>query len=300
MRALFVGLGSIGSRHVKNLKQLCPGIEMEAVRSSKTQLSEDVGNLISKQHFDMKGITGRYELCFITNPTHLHRDAIEQTMGYVDSYFIEKPIFQKDMTLPFDDGRPVYVAAPLRHTNLFVKLSQLLTEEKCLAVRAICSSYLPSWRPGTDYTKCYSAIKEQGGGVKLDLIHEWDYLKALFGEPEQIKQISGNVSDLEISSEDYAIYIATAGGIPISLHLDYFGKNYSRSCEVICEKGPIKADFLTGMIEHYSLGPIDCKEDGNSKYLREMAHYLEVASGEKSLNDGENAVSTLRLVLSED
>ncbi len=297
MKALFVGLGSIGCRHIKNLKHLRPDIEVEAIRSSKRALPEEVEALLSKQHSDATSLSGEYDLCFITNPTHLHYEALEQTAQYAKSYFIEKPIFQCYNTLPFSDNRPVYIAAPLRHTNLFIKLAELLKNEKCLAVRAICSSYLPDWRPGTDYTTCYSAIKEQGGGVMLDLIHEWDYLKALFGEPEQLHCISGNISDLKINSEDFAVYIAKCEGVPVSLHLDYFGRKYSRKCEIICDKGNITASFNSGIIKHYSLGWIDCREDGNAKYLREMEHYLGIVSGKENINDGNNALNTLKIVL---
>ncbi len=297
MKALFVGLGSIGCRHIKNLKQLRPDIEIEAIRSSNRTLPEEIECLLSKQHFDATSLSGEFDLCFITNPTHLHLKALEQTAPFAKSYFIEKPIFEDQHEFPFTDNRPVYIAAPLRHTSLFNKLAELLKDEKCLAVRAICSSYLPEWRPGTDYTKCYSAIKEYGGGVKLDLIHEWDYIKALFGEPEQLHCISGNISELDINSEDYAIYIATCKGIPITLHLDYFGRKFSRKCEVICDKGTISAGFNSGIIKHYALGWIDCREDANTKYLAEMQHYLDVAEGKKNINDGKNALNTLKVVL---
>ncbi len=297
MRALFVGLGSIGTRHLKNLKDLRPNIEVEAIRSSSRELPREIAELVNKQHSNATTLSGKYDLCFITNPTHLHREAIEQTKPFAKSYFIEKPIFECEDTLPINDSRPVYVAAPLRHTNLFVKLSQLLQKEHCFAARAICSSYLPSWRPGTDYTKCYSAIKEQGGGVRLDLIHEWDYLRALFGEPNELKCISGKNSDLKIDSEDFALYIANCNGVAISLHLDYFGKKYSRSCEIICKNGTIKADFASGLIEHYDLGWVDCRENANAKYIAEMKHYLDVVDGKPNINDGETALSTLKTVL---
>ena len=52
---------------------------------------------------------------------------------------------------------------------------------KVYSARAISSSYLPDWRPGQDYRTTYSAHKDMGGGVSIDLIHEWDYLSWLFG-----------------------------------------------------------------------------------------------------------------------
>ena len=36
MKALFVGLGSIGQRHLRNLNKLRPDIELIAVRSSRS------------------------------------------------------------------------------------------------------------------------------------------------------------------------------------------------------------------------------------------------------------------------
>ncbi len=299
LRALFIGLGSIGCRHIKNLKELLPDVQIEAIRSSNRTLTPEISCLLTRQHTDTSTLEGEFDLCFITNPTHLHREAIELTMPFAKSYFIEKPIFEKADILPFNDNRPVYVAAPLRHTKLYGKLCELLSAEKPLAARAICSSYLPGWRPGTDYTKCYSAIKKYGGGVRLDLIHEWDYLKALFGEVDRISCFYGNASQLNIDSEDYAVYIAVASGVPITLHLDYFGKQYSRSCEIICEGGTIKADFYTGFITHYSKGEIDCSEDGNERYKRELKHYLDVVAGGNNINDSATATATLKIVLAE-
>ena len=59
------------------------------------------------------------------------------------------------------------------------------------SARVLCSSYLPGWRPGVDYRTVYSAHKDMGGGVTIDLIHEWDYLVELFGKPEKMYNFKG-------------------------------------------------------------------------------------------------------------
>ena len=44
-----------------------------------------------------------------------------------------------------------------------------------------------------------------GGGVGIDLIHEWDYLTWLFGTPVETYSIQRKISNLEIDSDDVAI-----------------------------------------------------------------------------------------------
>ena len=136
--------------------------------------------------------------------------------------------------------------------------------------RVICSSYLPDWRPGVDYRTVYSAHKALGGGVTIDLIHEWDYLVHLFGVPQQLYNFKGTYSDLEIDSDDLSVYIAKYPTLLAEVHLDYFGRGYRRSIELFCRDGSYLADFgagtLTlpdGTVQHY-------EEDVNRRYEREI------------------------------
>jgi len=42
----------------------------------------------------------------------------------------------------------------------------------------------------------YSASKKRGGGVALDLSHEIDYMRFLFGDPHSSKVVKAKVSNL--------------------------------------------------------------------------------------------------------
>lgn len=313
LTALFIGLGSIGTRHLKNLTAICAqrglALRVDALRSDLAHpLRPGAAELLRSQFTTLQDSAAlpHYDLAFITNPTSLHAQALEEIRGLADALFIEKPIVSAEQTdvdlatlLPA--GQKAYVAAPMRWCGTMLALKNHLPGLRPYSARVICSSYLPDWRPGVDYRTVYSAHKALGGGVTIDLIHEWDYLVDLFGVPETICNIRGKYSDLEIDSDDLSIYIAQYPTLLAEVHLDYFGRTYRRSIELFCKDGSCVADFgvgtLTlpnGAVEHY-------EEDVNERYLREMNYFLDYAAGEEteSLNPPATALQVLKLTLGE-
>lgn len=83
----------------------------------------------------------------------------------------------------------IYVAAPMRYTAIIQYIKQHLDMSQALSIRCICSTYLPNWHPNEDYRTSYSAHKDLGGGVSIDLIHEWDYITYLLGFPQKTYSI---------------------------------------------------------------------------------------------------------------
>ena len=60
-----------------------------------------------------------------------------------------------------------------------------------LSVRCEIGQYLPNWRPDTDYRTGVTARSDLGGGVLLELSHEIDYLRWIFGEVEWVSSWVG-------------------------------------------------------------------------------------------------------------
>lgn len=301
-----VGLGSIGKRHLININKVIKDRNKECSidlvrRNGSTPLESEIQSLVNKVFLEEDTIPKDYDVIFITNPTHLHYQTVKKYSTHTKSMFIEKPVFDKtildlsDLGL-IEDGI-YYVACPLRYTKIIQYIKDNISFDDVYSIRSICSSYLPDWRPGTDYRDSYSAHKDQGGGVSIDLIHEWDYLIHLFGKPKAVTNYRGKFSELEIDSDDLSIYIAQYENKLLELHLDYFGRKAIRELQFFKSEDTIIADLINSEIRFLKENKvISFKEERNGYQIREIEHFFDILEGiVDNDNDINIAINTLKI-----
>lgn len=303
---LFIGLGSIGKRHIRNVLSILSTrgdrCEIDVVRSGHGgTLDSDLLSAINKVYSYDDNLASKYDAVFITNPTSMHYSTLQQYSDVGANYFIEKPIFScADCSLTdLHIQREVnyYVACPLRYNSVLQYVKNNIDCSKVISVRSVSSSYLPDWRPGTDYRSTYSAHKDMGGGVSIDLIHEWDYLSWLFGMPTKVFSLIDRVSDLEIDSDDLALYMGQNANTVFELHLDYFGRQTIRQLQMFMPNDTAIADIAGGTVTFLKEGrTIALQEERNAFQLREIEHFIDIVDGKcQSDNTVDEAVKILRL-----
>lgn len=285
----FVGVGSIATRHLKNvysyMTERGEDFEIDVFRSGLGRpLSSELDGLVSRQFVYGEKIDCIYDVVFITNPTSLHFDALEKFQDNGRAFFIEKPVFDSlnpDLSkLMGLRDKVCYVACPLRYNPVLTYVKDNINVDEVISVRAMSSSYLPDWRPGTDYRTCYSAHTDMGGGVDIDLIHEWDYLTFLFGDVIEGYSIAKKISNLEIDSNDIAIYIAKTEKTAIELHLDYFGRKTLRNLTIFTKYDTIDCDIIEGKIKYLNENKeLFLENDRNAFQLEEIKHFFDIAFG---------------------
>jgi len=298
----FVGLGSIGTRHLNNVRAFLESRgDTYTIDLYRHKLQDRLPDGVHAQYRygDALADELQYDIIFITNPTSLHEDAIRKFIGHAKAFFIEKPIFGNtyvsDELLSQLDAVPNYVACPLRYNPVLQYVNKYGLCKDAIAVRAICSSYLPEWRPNTDYRQCYSAHREMGGGVGIDLIHEWDYLTWLLGMPEECYSIQTKMSNLEIDSDDIAIYIAKTQNTSIEVHLDYFGRKPIRKLEIFLPDDTIVCNILDGSITYLKENKKQTLVvERNDTHMKEIVHFFDIVD-EKIANDS-NARHALQVL----
>ncbi len=252
-KVLFIGLGSIGQRHLGLLKKNF-NFNIYACRNKGREVYPGVTNI-----YDLdKALKMNPDIVFITNPTNLHIDTALQCIKVgIKNIFIEKPLSNDLKNLDRftkavkDSDVLVYVGNVLRHNPVLKRLKEIINETKVniFYAKTICSSYLPDWRPNTDYRKVYSSKSSEGGGVLLDLIHEFDYNVMLFGGIKSIWGIYGKISDLEIDSEDFCdVFVKFENNTLASIHLDYFSYINKRIINIITPEKEISADLIKNEI----------------------------------------------------
>lgn len=220
MRILIIGYGSIGKRHKKVLSSI------KAIEAIDIVTKQCLKNEVTFKDLKSVNNLNKYDYFIIASETHKHYDQLKFLENNVKGkmIFCEKPLFDTFKNLEIKNNE-VYVGYVLRFHPLLQKVKELVKNDKLINIHVNCGQYLPTWRPSIDYKNSYSAKKEKGGGVLLDLSHEIDYTQWLCGSIEEIKSYQMKISDLQINSDDIATFIGiTKMSTLVNLSVDYISK----------------------------------------------------------------------------
>jgi predicted dehydrogenase len=177
-----------------------------------------------------------------------------------------------------------------------------------LSVRAEVGQYLPEWRPDADYRTGVSARQSLGGGVLLELSHEIDYLRWIFGSIDWVSAILRTQSTLEIDVEDTALLTLGFGGaghagLVASLCMDFVRRDATRTCTAIGELGTLRWDGGRATVSLYDparnewVTLFDTPPVPDETYIGEWQHFLEcVEHGTSPLVGGHDGLEVLRII----
>lgn len=240
MRALILSMGSIGRRHADVLRSL--GFDISAISS------QEIIDIKCYKELETVDIN-QFDYFIIASPTYLHF----KHLSYIDTnvsgkiILCEKPLFDKFRD--FNPNNKVFIGYNLRFHPLILELKNMLNPSEILTIEARCGQYLPSWRE-RQYTSSYSAKKELGGGVLLDLSHEIDYLSFLCDSKlELIKSYQAKVSNLNITSDDICMILAKCNKTLINISLNYLSKTPYRQILVETNNNTYHLDLITNILK---------------------------------------------------
>ena len=311
MRILVIGCGSIGKRHIRNLKALNAGeiIAQDLKPERCREVEEEFG--IKAYGTLEESLAQKPDAAFVCTPTSWHISPAISAARNGCHLFIEKPLSDSldgvDELLEVVNQKALItlVGCNMRFHPSIVRMKELMENKsvgKVLCARVQAGQYLPDWHPWEDYRQGYSANRSLGGGVLLDGVHEIDYITWFLGDAIQVFCFLGKLSSLEIDTEDMTeILLWHKSGAIAEVHLDYIQRFYGRSCQIIGEEGTIFWDFNDKQVRLYSARTKEWQAfpeapdyDINQMYVEEMKHFIQCLEGKarpiQDINSGKRIV----------
>lgn len=315
-RILIVGLGSIGKRHLRLAREFFPRADIRVLRHKESASTPEYSNGCFS---DMdQAVEFAPHIAVIANPAPFHVASAQRLAASGTHLLVEKPIaacvdgVARLLDSVWERGTILLTGYNLRFLPSLQKFRDLLVVKeigKVWSVRCEIGQYLPSWRPDTDYRQNVSARRELGGGALLELSHEIDYLRWIFGEVDHVNATISQQSTLEIDVEDTVHLIlgfapAEDGHRLIAtLNMDIIRHDTTRICTAIGENGSLRWNGLTGVVEKFEVGAKEWRElfrhqhQRDDSYLAEWRHFLLCVKEQKApLASGGDGLRVLQII----
>jgi predicted dehydrogenase len=315
VRAYIVGHGSIAQRHIRNILDVAPETQL-VVQRPRSGRELDLTTSVTVVESPDDAIALGIDYAVIASASADHVQSLVPLIQAGIPLYIEKPVVTTRAEMAavreaIDESRysaPTLVGCNLRFLPSLVAARDALRDGaigRISRAQLEAGQWLPDWRPGRDYRTGYSARRDQGGGVVLDLIHELDAARWMLGEFDRVQADLGQRSDLDLDSEDTAgVLMSSANGPLVVASLDYVSRVPVRRYSFVGDRGTLVWDLsertltLTTPGETNVLTSDPAKFDVQRTYIEAMREFLDaVQSATETSQPIHDGLSSLDLAL---
>ena len=332
MNILIIGLGSIGQRHLRNLKLIEPKSKFYAIRKKKNVpllnnfnkvIDGDIKKKYSIRYFrSLKKIYQskvKIDCAFVCTPSSKHVSQAIELLKYNIPCFVEKPLGSslkgiKELERLLKKKNIITMMGFQLRFNPLIQYLKKNIKKKSLIGTPIAAHIhhgenIKNFHPYENYKISYAANKKLGGGVILTQIHEIDYFLQLFEEYD-IKQssfISSKISDLKINVEDIFsssfLLKKNKNKMMCSMHLNFFETPKKRKFYLIGKKGSLEACFNSNTINIFRNKKREIKKfkfKKNDIFIKELKFFITHVKTKKMIPKNlnlYNGIKTLRFAL---
>lgn len=300
MKALIVGLGSMGKRRIRLLKGIDPSIEIIGVDTWEERRAqvEEMGHKTFTSIAD--AANEKPGVAFVCTAPLSHYAILKELLTYKINSFTElnlvKDGYEELMELAKANDTVLFLSSTMLYRGeINFILDEVKKYEKPLSYIYHIGQYLPDWHPWESYKNFFVGNKRTNGCREIFGI-EMPWLIEAFGKVTDVYSVSNKVTDLEIDFDDrYFVTLTHEGGARGVLIVDVVCPKAVRNLEVYGEglhlfwEGNPKAlwkfnndtkekEFINTYVtfEHDSRYSDNIVENA---YVDEMQNFLNVVKG---------------------
>lgn len=303
MKALIIGLGSMGKRRIRLLKGIDPTLEIIGVDFNPERIKqvEDMGH---KAFSSIEAAAKENpDLAFVCTAPLSHYSIIKSLLAYKINTFTELNLvsdgYDELVSTAKKDGTVLFLSSTMLYRGeINYILDRVKSYEKPVSYIYHIGQYLPDWHPWESYKNFFVGNKRTNGCREIFGI-ELPWLLEAFGEVTSLTSTADKVTDLEIDFPDrFFVTLNHATGAKGVLAVDIVCPKAVRNLEVFGEglhifwEGNPKAlyDFNNETKEKEFINTYTSFEQDNrysdniveNAYVDEMQNFLNVVAGKET------------------
>ena len=286
LTAAVIGFGSIGRRHVENLRTLGIRRLILVRRIIDANPAFDVPADATVVHNAAAALEMGAELAIVCTPTRHHPESATPFLRAGVPVLIEKPIAaelgdaRRLQALAIKHETPCGMAYCMRYHPAYALARDAILQDRIgrvLYAKSWFESWLPAWHPWEDYRASYAARRELGGGVLPTLDHEIDFLSWCLGQAHTVTGVSQRSGALAMDVDDAAsLMLEFAGGAMASCQLSLCRQDRQRGFEFVGNKASLCYSLESNQLQlcGSDASGVEVLWDGQAYDANDMYHEL--------------------------
>lgn len=303
MKALVIGLGSMGRRRVRCLQQhgvdAIAGFDTRADRRERAaqEYGIDVRNQLAAA--DLRG----FDVVVISTPPDQHHTAIEWSIAAGKPCFVEASVIRAPLPALDERARAkgvlVAPSCTLRFHSAIRDITQVVQSRrygKPCNFSYHCGQYLPDWHPWEKVTDYYVS-KPLTGGAREIVPFELTWMVDAFGWPQQVQGMKLRTTDVGAPIDDTYAALLRFDGFVGSLVVDVVARQAVRKLTLNFERASLSWDWDSGTVRIYEADAgrtVELHQPrssahagyhqniGEAMYVAEIGSFLAAAQGKGS------------------
>lgn len=313
MKFLIVGLGSMGKRRIRNLKEI--GIKEIVgfdIRDDRMKQASELYSILTVKDFE-SALKENPDAMIISTSPDAHKKyalhAIENKIPFFTEVNTMKPTEMQEIIEGLKKNNVIGLpSSNLRFHSLIILLKNIVIKKKIGEIFTFnfhSGSYLPDWHPWEKLEDYYVFDKETGGG-RDQIMWELSWIFWLLGKPKIVTSFTRKLGSFEAKIFDvYNLMIEFKNNIIGNVLVDVIQRPPSRMCEIIGEKGTaiwnydekllkiftvdsnswktyLESDFYKGYEVEEEKPGFAIKDLGiNETYVDEIKNFIDVINNDK-------------------
>ncbi len=316
MKVCVIGLGSMGKRRIRLLKQffydlIIIGIDNNMERMKRASIEYNIACYSALSDFE-----GDVDCAFVCTSPQFHasiiRECLKRNLHVFSEINLIDDLYDENIKLAEQKGKTLFLSStPLYKEEMQLIHSKVKQNGSPCAYHYHIGQYLPDWHPWDNLDDFFISSKSTNGCREL-LAIELPWIQSVFGKVKTVKTTKTNLTDLKLDFYDtYLIQIEHEPGTVGNLTVDVVSRHAVRRLEIFNEQLYIRwdgtpnslyeKDILSGQLTQIPAGTY-IHENGYSEsineypYIKEIESFFEAIEGREPLYSFEKDKETLKII----